>query len=240
MGETGGSGGGGTRSGDGGSRHGEKIFVSVRLRPLNGREIVTNDVSDWECVAENTIVYKNGNLSVPERSMYPSAYTFGKSFFWKISSSSSSFFLDQLILIFFVFFPWCPIGCRQGFWLWLLHKAGIPGCSKGSCAISCWWYQWWVSLFSFYYSFILLHSASWIHIHSRLQQFPASIFAYGQTSSGKTFTMTGITEYTLADIYDYVQKVINHTFTSSQKFFTSTISFPLFSHLLFNFNVAPR
>ncbi|KAJ0727080.1 putative minus-end-directed kinesin ATPase [Helianthus annuus] len=31
-------------------------------------------------------------------------------------------------------------------------------------------------------------------------------FSYGQTSSGKTFTMTGITEYTLADIYDYVQK----------------------------------
>lgn len=57
----------------------EKIFVSVRLRPLNGREIVTNDVSDWECFDHNTIVYKNGNVSVPERSMYPSAYTFGKS-----------------------------------------------------------------------------------------------------------------------------------------------------------------
>ncbi|KAM0008037.1 putative minus-end-directed kinesin ATPase [Helianthus debilis subsp. tardiflorus] len=30
--------------------------------------------------------------------------------------------------------------------------------------------------------------------------------------SGKTFTMTGITEYTLADIYDYVQKHPNRDF----------------------------
>uniref|UniRef100_A0A0D3FYF2 Kinesin motor domain-containing protein n=1 Tax=Oryza barthii TaxID=65489 RepID=A0A0D3FYF2_9ORYZ len=34
----------------------------------------------------------------------------------------------------------------------------------------------------------------------------SSIFAYGQTSSGKTYTMTGITEYTVADIYDYIGK----------------------------------
>ncbi|XP_059654068.1 kinesin-like protein KIN-7E isoform X2 [Cornus florida] len=32
------------------------------------------------------------------------------------------------------------------------------------------------------------------------------IFAYGQTSSGKTYTMNGITEYTVADIYDYIQR----------------------------------
>lgn len=38
--------------------------------------------------------------------------------------------------------------------------------------------------------------------------FPASIFAYGQTSSGKTFTMSGITEYTMADIYDHIERVI--------------------------------
>lgn len=36
----------------------------------------------------------------------------------------------------------------------------------------------------------------------------ATVFAYGQTSSGKTYTMTGITEYTIADIYDYIQKVM--------------------------------
>ncbi|KAF2290829.1 hypothetical protein GH714_015683 [Hevea brasiliensis] len=34
----------------------------------------------------------------------------------------------------------------------------------------------------------------------------SSIFAYGQTSSGKTYTMSGITEYTVADIYDYIDK----------------------------------
>ncbi|KAE8664263.1 Detected protein of unknown function [Hibiscus syriacus] len=31
-------------------------------------------------------------------------------------------------------------------------------------------------------------------------------FAYGQTSSGKTYTMTGITEYAMTDIYDYIQR----------------------------------
>ena len=35
----------------------------------------------------------------------------------------------------------------------------------------------------------------------------AGIFAYGQTSSGKTYTMTGITEYSMLDIYDYIDKV---------------------------------
>ncbi|XP_041999238.1 kinesin-like protein KIN-7F [Salvia splendens] len=34
----------------------------------------------------------------------------------------------------------------------------------------------------------------------------STIFAYGQTSSGKTYTMNGITDYAVADIYDYVQK----------------------------------
>ncbi|KAL8553090.1 hypothetical protein ACS0TY_001663 [Phlomoides rotata] len=34
----------------------------------------------------------------------------------------------------------------------------------------------------------------------------STVFAYGQTSSGKTYTMNGITEYAVADIYDYIQK----------------------------------
>ncbi|KAJ8763524.1 hypothetical protein K2173_002407 [Erythroxylum novogranatense] len=34
----------------------------------------------------------------------------------------------------------------------------------------------------------------------------SSIFAYGQTSSGKTYTMMGITEYTVADIFDYINR----------------------------------
>ncbi len=57
----------------------EKILVSVRLRPLNEKEIVRNDVSDWECINDSTVIYRN-NLSVSERSMYPTAYTFGKKF----------------------------------------------------------------------------------------------------------------------------------------------------------------
>ncbi|CAN8283780.1 unnamed protein product [Cochlearia groenlandica] len=34
----------------------------------------------------------------------------------------------------------------------------------------------------------------------------SSIFAYGQTSSGKTYTMAGITEFAAADIFDYIFK----------------------------------
>ncbi|WJX51344.1 hypothetical protein P8452_37549 [Trifolium repens] len=34
----------------------------------------------------------------------------------------------------------------------------------------------------------------------------SSIFAYGQTSSGKTYTMVGITEFAVADIFDYIKR----------------------------------
>ncbi|KAM1526650.1 hypothetical protein PS1_016352 [Malus domestica] len=34
----------------------------------------------------------------------------------------------------------------------------------------------------------------------------STIFAYGQTSSGKTYTMKGITDNAVADIYDYIEK----------------------------------
>ncbi|GER55258.1 kinesin motor family protein [Striga asiatica] len=34
----------------------------------------------------------------------------------------------------------------------------------------------------------------------------STVFAYGQTSSGKTYTMNGITEYAVADFYDYMQR----------------------------------
>lgn len=56
--------------------HEERIYVSVRIRPLNEREISRNDVSDWECINENTLIYRN-NLSASDRSLYPTAYTFG-------------------------------------------------------------------------------------------------------------------------------------------------------------------
>lgn len=35
----------------------------------------------------------------------------------------------------------------------------------------------------------------------------ASIFAYGQTSSGKTYTMSGITGFAIDDIFVYIDKV---------------------------------
>lgn len=57
-----------------GANQDEKIFVSVRLRPLNEREKASNDASDWECINNSTIIYKN---SLPERSLYPTAYAFG-------------------------------------------------------------------------------------------------------------------------------------------------------------------
>ncbi|KAJ1440926.1 P-loop containing nucleoside triphosphate hydrolase [Sesbania bispinosa] len=34
----------------------------------------------------------------------------------------------------------------------------------------------------------------------------SSIFAYGQTSSGKTYTMVGITEYAVSDIFDHIKR----------------------------------
>ncbi|KDP46700.1 hypothetical protein JCGZ_06488 [Jatropha curcas] len=117
----------------------EKILVSVRLRPLNEKETARNDVSDWECINENTIIYRN-NLSVSERSMYPTAYTFDR-----------------------VFRPDCST--RQ------VYEEGAKE--------------------------VALAVVSGIN---------SSIFAYGQTSSGKTYTMSGITEYTVADIYDYANK----------------------------------
>ncbi|KAK3011615.1 hypothetical protein RJ639_011683 [Escallonia herrerae] len=120
--------------------HEERIFVSVRLRPLNGKEVARSDVSDWDCVGDDTIVFKNNSLSVPERSMYPTAYTFDRVF---------------------------STGCstRQ------VYKEGAKE--------------------------VALSVVGGIN---------SSIFAYGQTSSGKTYTMTGITEYTIADIYDHIQK----------------------------------
>lgn len=53
----------------------EKIFVAVRLRPLNEKELVKNDFSDWECINNTTIIFKNTHN---ERTLLPLGYTFGK------------------------------------------------------------------------------------------------------------------------------------------------------------------
>lgn len=53
----------------------EKILVLIRLRPLSDKEIAANEVADWECINDTTILYRN---TLREGSTFPSAYTFGK------------------------------------------------------------------------------------------------------------------------------------------------------------------
>ncbi|KAI3729789.1 hypothetical protein L6452_18457 [Arctium lappa] len=59
-------------NGNGNGRE-EKILVLMRLRPLNEKEISRNDVSDWECINDTTVLFRN---SLQERSMFPAAYSF--------------------------------------------------------------------------------------------------------------------------------------------------------------------
>ncbi|KAF7143964.1 hypothetical protein RHSIM_Rhsim05G0068300 [Rhododendron simsii] len=115
----------------------EKILVLIRLRPLSEKEVAKNEVADWECINENTILFRN---SLQERSMFPTAYTFDRVF----GGDSQT---------------------RQ------VYEEGAKE--------------------------IALSVVGGIN---------SSIFAYGQTSSGKTYTMVGITEYTVADIYDYIHR----------------------------------
>ncbi|KAL5706587.1 hypothetical protein ACHQM5_024733 [Ranunculus cassubicifolius] len=122
---------------DGEEMASEKILVTVRLRPLNDKEIAKNDVPDWECINDNTLIYRN---TLAQRYNYPTAYTFDR-----------------------VFQGYCTT------------KQVYDEAAKG----------------------VALSVVTGIN---------SSVFAYGQTSSGKTYTMTGITEYTVADIFDYIQK----------------------------------
>eukprot|EP00257_Ricinus_communis_P016875 XP_015575178.1 kinesin-like protein KIN-7C [Ricinus communis] len=115
----------------------EKIFVSVRMRPLNEREVARNDICDWECINNNTIIFKS---NMPDRSMVPTAYTFDRVFGSECSTKQ-------------------------------VYEEGAKE--------------------------IALAAVSGIN---------SSIFAYGQTSSGKTYTMDGVTEYAVADIYEYMNK----------------------------------
>uniref|UniRef100_A0A1J3GG03 Kinesin-like protein NACK1 n=3 Tax=Noccaea caerulescens TaxID=107243 RepID=A0A1J3GG03_NOCCA len=117
----------------------EKIFVSVRLRPLSVKERAKNDVADWECINEETVIYRS-HLSISERSMYPTAYTFDRVF--------------------------GPESCTRE-----VYDQGAKE--------------------------VALSVVGGVH---------ASVFAYGQTSSGKTYTMSGITDYAMADIYGYIEK----------------------------------
>ncbi|MBA0614242.1 hypothetical protein Godav_014563 [Gossypium davidsonii] len=118
----------------------ERILVLVRLRPLSDQEIVANEVADWECINDSTILYRN---TLREGSTFPSAYTFDRVFRGDCSTKQ-------------------------------VYKEGAKE--------------------------IALSVVNGINCEY------ASIFAYGQTSSGKTYTMNGITEYTVADIFDYINR----------------------------------
>ncbi|KAH7659607.1 Plus-end-directed kinesin ATPase protein [Dioscorea alata] len=114
----------------------ERILVSVRLRPLNEKEIARNDLCDWECINDTSIIFRN---SLRERSGFPIAYTFDRVFGGECNTKQ------------------------------VYEEAARE---------------------------VALSVVSGIN---------STIFAYGQTSSGKTYTMTGITEYTVVDIFDYMQ-----------------------------------
>ncbi|RZB74123.1 kinesin-like protein KIN-7E isoform X2 [Glycine soja] len=115
----------------------EKILVSIRLRPLNEKEIAANESADWECINDTTILYRN---TLREGSTFPSAYTFDRVF-------------------------------------------------RGDCVTR--------QVYEEGAKEVALSVVSGIN---------SSIFAYGQTSSGKTYTMVGITEYAVADIFDYITR----------------------------------
>ncbi|KAJ1401339.1 P-loop containing nucleoside triphosphate hydrolase [Sesbania bispinosa] len=117
----------------------ERIFVAIRVRPLNERERARHDVSDWECISHNTIKFKNNGLA-EQRSLSMDTYTFDRVFGEMCSTQQ-------------------------------VYEQGIKE--------------------------VALSVVSGIN---------SSIFAYGQTSSGKTYTMTGITEYAIRDIYEYIEK----------------------------------
>ncbi|TQD68785.1 hypothetical protein C1H46_045682 [Malus baccata] len=61
----------------GASAREEKILVLVRLRPLSEKEVAANEVADWECINDTTILYRN---TLREGSTFPTAYTFALAF----------------------------------------------------------------------------------------------------------------------------------------------------------------
>ncbi|CAL9148730.1 unnamed protein product [Musa hybrid cultivar] len=122
----------------------EKIFVTVRVRPLSKKELSLKDQEAWACVDDNKIVFK---MPAQDRSNSSSSYTFDK-----------------------VFGAAC-----------LTERVYEEGAKD-------------VAL-------------------SALTGINATIFAYGQTSSGKTFTMRGITENAVNDIYKHIDNTPERDFT---------------------------
>ncbi|KAI5055753.1 hypothetical protein GOP47_0029274 [Adiantum capillus-veneris] len=115
----------------------EKIFVTVRVRPLNAKELSKHDFSVWECLDDSTISY---SYSMAERASFPQTYCFDKVFGAETTTKQ-------------------------------VYEIGAKD----------------VAL-------------------SALSGKNATIFAYGQTSSGKTYTMHGITESAADDIFSYIKQ----------------------------------
>ncbi|KAF6145899.1 hypothetical protein GIB67_028894 [Kingdonia uniflora] len=122
----------------------EKIVVTVRLRPLSKKEQVVKDQVAWECIDDQTIVYKPPSQ---ERSITPMSHTYDKVF--------------------------GPSSITE-----TVYEEGVKN----------------VAL-------------------SALMGINATIFAYGQTSSGKTYTMRGITEKAVNDIYRHILDTPERDFT---------------------------
>ncbi|XP_020084816.1 kinesin-like protein KIN-7A isoform X2 [Ananas comosus] len=121
----------------------EKIFVTVRVRPLSKKEQGLKDPVAWECIDDHTILY---TASSQDRSSSPASYTFDR-----------------------VFGPSC-----------LTETVYEEGAKD-------------VAL-------------------SALTGINATIFAYGQTSSGKTYTMRGVTESAVNDIYKHIGNTPERSF----------------------------
>nr|AMS24223.1 kinesin 7-IIb protein [Marsilea vestita] len=115
----------------------EKIYVTVRVRPLNEKELARNEFQVWDCPDESTVAY---TFTMPERSSFPQKYDFDQVFGLQATTQD-------------------------------VYDRGAKD----------------VAL-------------------SALKGKNATIFAYGQTSSGKTYTMHGIMESAADDIFGHIQQ----------------------------------
>ncbi|KAF0917226.1 hypothetical protein E2562_017127 [Oryza meyeriana var. granulata] len=120
----------------------EKIFVTVRVRPLSKKELALKDQVAWECADNQTILYKGP----PQDRAASTSYTFDK-----------------------VFGPASQTN--------VVYEEGAKDVAM-----------------------------------SALTGINATIFAYGQTSSGKTFTMRGVTESAVNDIYRHIENTPERDF----------------------------
>ncbi|KAL6884532.1 hypothetical protein ACP4OV_010468 [Aristida adscensionis] len=120
----------------------EKIFVTVRVRPLSRKELAVKDQVAWECADSQTIIYKGP----PQDRAAPTSYAFDKVF--------------------------APTSQTE-----VVYEEGAKDVAM-----------------------------------SALTGINATIFAYGQTSSGKTYTMRGVTESAVNDIYRHIENTPEREF----------------------------